>query len=102
MVSAGAEFLGEPGCVGAAFLPALREVVEMGVERTTPPGDLSEQFLGGGGIDVAANRAAPVADGDGLVGVREQARSASARSVAPMVAAFAAQSKQTGRRMVDS
>jgi hypothetical protein len=59
MVYAGAEFLGEPGCVGAGFLPALREVVEMGVERTTPPGDLSEQFLGGGGIDVAANRAAP-------------------------------------------
>jgi hypothetical protein len=46
-VSAGAEFLGEPGCVGAAFFPALGEVVEMGVELATPPGDLGEQFLGG-------------------------------------------------------
>src|ERR1700704_5280668 len=54
-VSAGAEFMGESGGVGATFLPPLREIVEVGVELPTPPGDLGEQFLGGSGIYVAAD-----------------------------------------------
>jgi hypothetical protein len=47
--------VGESGGVGATFLPPLREVVEVGVEFPTPPGELGEQFLGGGGVYVAAD-----------------------------------------------
>jgi hypothetical protein len=54
-VSAGAEFMGESGGVDGTFLPPLREIVEVGVEFPTPPGDLGEQFLGGSGIYGAAD-----------------------------------------------
>ena len=54
-IAVSAEFLAEKGGVGASFLPATREGVEVGVEFPAAPGDPGDQVIGGCGFDVAAD-----------------------------------------------